>query len=333
MANSSTNIDTISTSQSAKEITANAFFDATSQSATYGRRASTSSGLTWGYYGGNVIKTDGTLAQISNGTLTLTASSTNYIVALKSTGAVSFSTATTNWNDTANYWRLYQVVTGSSTVSSYTDNRAHALFQGGAPNIVNPMTNAGDIIIGGSSGAPTRLAIGSSTQVLTVSGGFPAWAAPTVTQLDYGQRAVSVNSTAISVTAASDSTLATNTDYIQITGIFNATPDGINSGITQQTNSFTIAQAGAYRIEFWANAKSSVNNTQIAFKFAVNGVIGLTRRPKIFMRNSNEVHNGGAFEYTHFDAGDVVTLWIASTVTADITIEDLVFGATAIKYD
>jgi hypothetical protein len=37
------------------------------------------------------------------------------------------------------------------------------------------MTTSGDVIYGGSSGTPTRLAIGSSAQVLTVSGGVPAW--------------------------------------------------------------------------------------------------------------------------------------------------------------
>jgi hypothetical protein len=154
-------------------------------------------------------------------------------------------------------------------------------------------------------------------------------AAPT----DYGQRAVSLNTTVKAMTAAVDSTLATNSDYSQITGIWNATPDGINSGITQQANTFTIAQAGDYRVEFWATAQSSVNNTQIAFKFAVGGVLSLQRRPKIFMRNTTEIHPGSAFGYAHFNVGDVVSLWIASTQTADITIEDCVFAATAIKYD
>lgn len=43
--------------------------------------------------------------------------------------------------------------------------------------MTNPMTTAGDTIYGGASGTPTRLAIGSTGQVLTVSGGNPVWAA------------------------------------------------------------------------------------------------------------------------------------------------------------
>lgn len=41
----------------------------------------------------------------------------------------------------------------------------------------NPMTAAGDIIIGGTSGAPTRLAKGDDDEVLTLVNGVPAWAA------------------------------------------------------------------------------------------------------------------------------------------------------------
>lgn len=149
MANSTSNIDTISQSQASKEVTANAFFDAASQSTTYGRRASTSSGLTWGYYGGNVTKTDGTLAQIANGTVTLTASTTNYLVANRATGAVSVSTATTNWNNQTDYHRLYQIVTGTSTVSSYTDAR-----QGGWNGNVAGLVGYGTGI--GQGGAVTQ---------------------------------------------------------------------------------------------------------------------------------------------------------------------------------
>lgn len=131
MANSTTNLDPVLTSQANKEATVNAALDAASQAATYGRRASTSSGLTWGYYGGNVVIADGSTSQIANGTLTLTPSSTNYIVAAKADGAVSVSTSDTNWNNTADYWRLYSVVTGSATVTSWTDVRAPAQYQGG----------------------------------------------------------------------------------------------------------------------------------------------------------------------------------------------------------
>lgn len=147
MANSATNIDGISASQASKEVTANAFLDAVSPATLYGRRASQCSGLTWGYYGGNVTKSDGTLGQIANGTLALTASTTNYVVAKKDDGAVSAATATTNWNS-PDYWRLYSVVTGAATVTSYTDVRELGRMTGLGTGLVAPVTKTGNFTLG-----------------------------------------------------------------------------------------------------------------------------------------------------------------------------------------
>jgi hypothetical protein len=63
------------------------------------------------------------------------------------------------------------VLTASSTAA---EGIAWAAAGGG---LTNPMTTAGDIIIGGTAGAPARVGIGSTNQVLTVVSGAPAWAA------------------------------------------------------------------------------------------------------------------------------------------------------------
>lgn len=51
--------------------------------------------------------------------------------------------------------------------------------------LTNPMTTGGDVIYGGSAGAPTRLANGSLNQVLTSSGGntAPTWTTPATNEL------------------------------------------------------------------------------------------------------------------------------------------------------
>ena len=46
---------------------------------------------------------------------------------------------------------------------------------GGGGGMVNPMTTSGDLIVGGDSGTPTRLAIGSQGQVLTVGTSGLEW--------------------------------------------------------------------------------------------------------------------------------------------------------------
>ena len=118
MANSTTNLDTISSSQASKEVTANAMFDAASPSMTFGRRASTTSALTWGYYGGRFRDSTGTRSNIANATIALTASATNYIEVTVA-GVVSSNTTAF----TAGRIPLYSVVTGTATVTSYVDER------------------------------------------------------------------------------------------------------------------------------------------------------------------------------------------------------------------
>lgn len=118
MANSTTHIDGIVQGQGSQDITANAVFDAASPSVCYGRRASTTAGVVWGYYGGKV-RIAGVITELANGTVTLTASATNYIEAHPDTGAVSKNTT----GFTAGYLPLYTVVTGTTTITSYTDQR------------------------------------------------------------------------------------------------------------------------------------------------------------------------------------------------------------------
>ncbi|MFG7180662.1 hypothetical protein ACGYQ5_14135 [Burkholderia pseudomallei] len=114
MSNSTTLLDTIAVNQSNKEAVANALFDAASPAMLWGRHASACSGLTWGYYGGWFNG-----AQINDGTVTLTASATNYVYADSTTGAVTVSTSAYP----SGAIPLYTVVAGTTTVTSYTDCR------------------------------------------------------------------------------------------------------------------------------------------------------------------------------------------------------------------
>lgn len=127
MADSTTTLDQLSTSSANNELRVNETLDAASPATLYARRASTTTGLTWGYYGGRISGT-----AVANGTVTLS-NGTNYVVANRSTNAVSTSTSTTNWNDTGNYTRLYKIVAASSQVTSYEDHRygQHGVFPRG----------------------------------------------------------------------------------------------------------------------------------------------------------------------------------------------------------
>jgi hypothetical protein len=117
MSGSTQHLDTISVSQASKEITANALFDAGSPATLFGRRVLTCVGLTWGYYGGTA-NVGGVPTTIANGTVTLTASDTNYVEA-NSSGVVSVNLV----GFTAGAYPLYEILTNASSVVGYTDKR------------------------------------------------------------------------------------------------------------------------------------------------------------------------------------------------------------------
>ena len=99
---------------------------------------------------------------------------------------------------------LWGTLTGSQSANGTTViagangsffGKISALGGSGGSGFANPMTTAGDLIKGGSGGTAQRLAIGSNGQVLTVSGGAPAWATPSGGSggIPAGERSINVD--------------------------------------------------------------------------------------------------------------------------------------------
>jgi hypothetical protein len=171
MADSTTNLDAIVQGSGSQDAQANALYDAASPATLLGRRASTTTGLTWGYYGGNITTSDGLHSTLSNSTVSLTASATNYIVVQKSDGAIYCTTTTTNWNNRSDFWRLYSVVAGTATITSYTDEREIGRMTGVGTGLVAPVTkttaftlgaNENEVICNGTASITATLPAASS---------------------------------------------------------------------------------------------------------------------------------------------------------------------------
>jgi hypothetical protein len=116
MSDSTSLLTQLTTAQAGKEVTVNELMNAASPSA-FGARKQSTSGLSWDYYGGRIL-VDGVSTAIANGTVTLSASTTNYVEATRA-GVVSKNTT----GFTAGSIALYKVVTGTATVTSYEDHR------------------------------------------------------------------------------------------------------------------------------------------------------------------------------------------------------------------
>jgi hypothetical protein len=109
----------LSSSQTFPEVPINENFETLEHQQVYGKRHPATTGLTWAYYGG---RWGG--FSIANGTITLTNAATNYLVVNRSTGVISSSTNTTNWNNTADYARVYKITTAGNVVTAVEDHRA-----------------------------------------------------------------------------------------------------------------------------------------------------------------------------------------------------------------
>lgn len=97
-------------------------------SALYGINRAPTGGLQLGYYGGAFNGVD-----VPDGTVMLTASATNYVVAHRTTGVVTAATNTTNWLNTSTYLQLYVFVAGASTFTiASTSDRRQAIGGAGA---------------------------------------------------------------------------------------------------------------------------------------------------------------------------------------------------------
>jgi hypothetical protein len=138
MADSTTNLPTLSVNQSQKEVVQNAINDAMSPASYWARDFRTTGGLVWGHLGGVIFSFGSPAGYIRrpNGTVLLTANDTNY-VEVDIEGLVTVNTVGFTPGQTA----LYEVITGAANVITYFDVRlgtsAGGSGSGNAPILLN----------------------------------------------------------------------------------------------------------------------------------------------------------------------------------------------------
>lgn len=146
-------------------------------------------------------------------------------------------------------------------------------------------------------------------------------------QFIYGELGLDANTTGFAIPAASDTTLYTTTDYVQL----NSTREpGVyldhNNGVTfnSVTNGIQPSVSGDYRVAFWMNVLTSVNNTKIGIKAKENGTwCNFTVKQDI--ATLNRVQNISGYIITDLANTNEITLWMASDKAANITIQDMRF--------
>lgn len=134
----------VSGNQANPEIPINENFESLGWAACLTLKQSTTTGLTLGYYGGYWGG-----HTIADGTVSLTGSTTNYVVVNRVDGSVSVSTATTNWEKHDTYARMFEVITGTATIT--TVKSWHGGLNGAHGYVVVPLAHDTSATTSGTS--------------------------------------------------------------------------------------------------------------------------------------------------------------------------------------
>jgi hypothetical protein len=297
-----------------QNVTANAFDDAYVNTAASGTQITLTVASARRYTitesGGQVIKlpdattlVNGTIFEFDNnqssGAITVNNNSNTLVVSVPSGGIVrvnllSNAIAAGSWDrhdlTPANVsWSTNTLDYAGSITSATWNGNVIALNRGGTGqstkaagfNALSPMSAAGDVIYGGTSGAGTALAIGTAGQVLTVNAGAtaPVWAAPatsgTVTSVS-GTGTVSGISLSGTVTSSGSLTLGGTLDLSSPPAIGGTTAAaGTFTTLTGTTSTTTpiVQNSAAAAIAFKTNSATSavtqfnINHTASAVNY------------------------------------------------------------------
>lgn len=142
----------------------------------------------------------------------------------------------------------------------------------------------------------------------------------------YGSNTITNNTNAFAVTAAVDPTLATNSDYILLTGTGAPwAPSGLEfGGVAVTTDRITVPVTGVYKVNLWSTISGYPNNAaKIAVKYRVSGGAFSSRRPISKSNSAGDAGQLGGFGFAPLSAGDFVQMYIASTHTGGLIFTDL----------
>lgn len=214
--------------------------------------------------------------------------------------------------------QLTDSTSSTSTTTAATPNSvksAYDLANGAIPKTLT--TTTGDIIYASSANTPARLAIGSSGQILTVSGGIPAWAT------------ASSSAKILQVVVASDTTQTTTTSTTNVTTGLSAsiTPASASNKVLVQVlmhgasiHSGSLSETSSNFVLRYTNTTTDLVDHAIALKSGSSNppelgcgvVLGIEHSPastssctyEVFMRSNT----GGSNTTTIQRSGAVIIL-------------------------
>lgn len=162
---------------------------------------------------------------------------------------------------------IASIVAGTGIAVDATDPNNPIISATGSGGMSNPMTTAGDIIVGGSSGVPARLGKGTDGQILSVVSGGVSWSgSPQLAGYSESMETMSGTGIDVSTSNVKKKVLSTNTTF---------TISGATSG---RSHSFTLLIEGgsSYSVTWpasfkWLGGAPSLTAKDVITGFSIDG--------------------------------------------------------------
>ncbi len=216
-------------------------------------------------------------------------------------------------------------------------------WSAGGSGMTNPMTTAGDLIVGGASGTPARLAKGTDGQVLGMVSGAQAWVTPSAGSSDTYQT-TSSSSGVLTLDRATANyfgvTLSENVTTLTLSGATAGTPCVINAIFKQPSGSiFSVTKPASVILPNGISTLVSENGgdiTLVAFLSMDGGTSWLAERRGVFSSSgSSSLPPLTGENETFLDEGTATTGWAVDYGTPTLSIVSsnlhLVGNSCAIK--
>ena len=167
---------------------------------------------------------------------------------------------------------------------------------------------------------PKGVAAAASGQLLVADGvGGSAWKHDLTNT--HGDAIIASNTTATAVTAASDASLATDSDYVKITAGWSLA-HGVQ--VTLNVDELVFPIPGEYFITFWADVKVPLNNNFVGIKYAINDTPPFATR-KIISQSASAadyLNLSASGIITGLSANDTLSVYIAATKTDNLIVQE-----------
>lgn len=148
----------------------------------------------------------------------------------------------------------------------------------------------------------------------------------------YAQMGINGNTNSFTVTAATDATLNTTSDYALLTGTGAPWTGGEGQDVGFTGNQLTVGPAGLYQLSLVATVNGfPASVSKVAFKLRLNGNTFVPRKAIVQSQISAMSIQGMLNELVTLSANDVIQVYIASSAVGSVTIGDLSLIATLIK--